>query len=257
MIIDKLVIKSGIECTLKCEKCGEFNPHLIKMGRYFSITALELWRDVTKLIDAVEQITTLQIAGGEPFLHKDIYDLIALAVEEDKVLNVEIVTNGTIVPTVKNLERLRAFEKKITVLVSDYSGAGVNNQKLLHELMINKINHLFLKEMIWKDKSDTSLKSLSEDELIDIAQRCSTFRPSSFSLINGVVTSHCCTSGSLMFYLDTYDGSEEHYFSVRTKSINEVIFELDRLENMRLTPMCRYCVPSYEADDCVAGGQMK
>jgi hypothetical protein len=111
--------------------------------------------------------------------------------------------------------------------------------------------------MIWKDKSDISLKKLSEDDLIDVAKRCVSFRPSYFSLINGVVTAHCPTSGSLMYYLDAYNDLEDYYFSVRNKSKKEIIFELNRLNDTELTPMCRYCIPSYEASDCVAGRQMK
>lgn len=33
MIVEKLVIKTGSTCTLKCEKCGEFNPYLKDKNR--------------------------------------------------------------------------------------------------------------------------------------------------------------------------------------------------------------------------------
>lgn len=111
MIIEKMIVKTGTECSLKCKKCGEFNPYLKTNGRAFSCNANVLIEYSNKILQAVDSIKNLQIAGGEAFLHKDLFEYIDYTYNHEKIGKIEVVTNGTIVPQANMLKSLS--EKKI------------------------------------------------------------------------------------------------------------------------------------------------
>ncbi len=256
MIIEKLVIKTGTVCSLRCEKCGEFNPYFLSKEKSFLLSAETLCRDVFRILMRVARINTIHIAGGEPFLHKDLFLLVNFLTALPSVGTVEVVTNGTVVPDDITLAVLRNCGKKIVVLISDYSEAGVDNRSLIDSFQRQKVNHVVMKEMIWKDKSDISLKDYSSSDLNEIAKKCSSFRKSYFSLVDGIVTAHCPTAGSLLYYLDLHRDVTGFFFDLRSACDGEIETKLRELDDKTFTPMCQYCIPTYQASDCIAGRQL-
>ncbi|MCL2633233.1 MAG: hypothetical protein FWD34_01830 [Oscillospiraceae bacterium] len=254
MIINKLVVKAGTKCSLKCEKCGEFNPYLGENTFDFNLEYLS--NDVFKIAKCVEHINTVHIAGGEPFLHPNLYLFVSYLSNIQNIGLIEIVTNGTVIPNEITLKLLLKLQRRIIVLVSDYSNADVNQKRVISLLEETGINHRVNKNMIWKDKSDTSFKNHDNDKLLSIAKNCITFRDDYFSLINGIVTAHCPTSGSLMYFLG-YDMADGFFFNLRQTEDDNIGAELSKLLKHEYTPMCNWCVPTNEAPDCVAGGQLK
>jgi len=255
--IQKLVIKTGTSCTLRCEKCGEFNPYLNDNEKTFNLTTERLLLDVSPIIASASYIKTVHIAGGEPFLHKDLIQLIFSLTEFPQVEQIEIVTNGTVMPCDMTLESLKNLGERVLVIVSDYSGAGVNNKDIIDVLEVYEINYIIQKDIVWKDKSNTDFKGYSNKELYELAQKCSIFRQSYYSLIDGVVTAHCPTAGSLLYYLGLYDEMENYYFNIRNVDEQELPKEFIKLNEQQYTPMCNYCVPSFLASNCEAGKQME
>jgi len=254
MIIKKLVVKTGTQCSLRCEKCGEFNPYLKKK---FTLTAKNMLQDIYPMLQSVDMIEVVHIAGGEPFLHKDLSEFLCCLATFPQVGKIEIVTNGTIIPEEITFCILKNLKEKIIVLVSDYSGAGVDNKALISSLKKNRINHKIHKDMIWKDKSDISFKNYTDEDLNDIAKNCSTFRKDYFSLINGIITAHCPTAGSLLYYKDLYDNTADFFFNIRETYIKEIPKKLEKLNDFSYTPMCNYCVSTNKAENCIAGEQIK
>ena len=254
MIIKKLVVKTGTACSLRCVKCGEFNPYLGE--KRFDFNPETLSNDVFRIAKNVDRINVVHVAGGEPFLHKNLYLFLSYLSVIKNLDIIEVVTNGTIKPPEIMLELLSALEKRVVVIVSGYGGAGVNQEPVISALSEWGINHRINKDMVWKDKSDVSFKNCNANELPDIAKQCGSFRPEYFSLINGIITAHCPTSGSILYYLSLYDKAEGFYFDIRKTDDKDLQRELEKLNVLNFTPMCNWCVPTNKARNCIAGEQI-
>jgi hypothetical protein len=225
-------------------------------GKYFSLDAQTLYHEVRRISEAVEGIKVLHLAGGEPFSHNDMHTTIKLLSANEKIKKIEIVTNGTVTPNEETIKTLRRFFNKVIILVSDYGKAKVDNRsatKLLHEC---GLNHQIKRDLLWRDKTDISFKKYDNQGLINIAAACATFRDSYFSLIDGIVTAHCPTSGSLLYYLGLHQEAAGFYFSLREIGDEEIADRLYQLNETAITPICQYCVPTHEAKTCIPGEQL-
>lgn len=258
MIIEKLVVKTGTACTLRCEKCGEFNPYLPQKGKIYMLDAETLSRDVYKVARAAEKIKAVHVAGGEALLHKDLFLFLAYLYQIPNIDTIELVTNGTNVPDAVTLALLQNLKSKIIVLVSDYSASGVDNRQVLQTLKENGIKHQVMRDMKWQDRSDVSNKNLSEEELQNIAENCASYRKQPyFTLSNGILSAHCPTAGSLLYYLDLYDECKEEYKDIRAIPDDAMPVELQKLNDKVLLHMCNYCIPSWGVKYCQAGKQIE
>lgn len=258
MIIEKLVVKTGSACTLKCEKCGEFNPYLAGKGKAFMLDAESLSRDIYKIAKAVNKIKIVQVAGGEALLHKDLFLLLSYVCAIPNIEKIELVTNGTVIPDEIVLDLLKNFRSKIVVLISDYSASGIDNCAVLQMFEKSQINYRVMRDMRWQDRSDVSDKKLNEENLKFIASNCASFRKQPFFiLINGIISAHCCTAGSILHYLSIHDECGEYYKDIRTISDENMLGQLEKIHTVDYLPMCNYCIPSYDVEYCQAGKQIK
>lgn len=101
-------------CNLKCEKCAKCIP--LKKGQIFS--AEKIISDLRHLLAYVDRIHVMSIIGGEPFLNSDIADVISFCSSCDQIIDIDITTNGTIIPNDKVFSALR--ESRVVVHISDY-----------------------------------------------------------------------------------------------------------------------------------------
>lgn len=255
MIVEKLVIKTGTACSLRCEKCGEFNPYLAAKGKFFSADMNLLLDDVVRIASVVEEIQLLDIAGGEALIHRDLNVLISGLEKIDNIRKIQIASNGTIIP---NNDITEALEKavKTWVVISDYTAAMVDHTKVTDYLDVNGIKYRLIKDMTWVDKSNCSFKGKNEDELRYICKNCSTYRVNPYyTLIDGKLSAHCPTGGSLMYFLDLYRELQDEFIDLREiKKLR--VEDLEQLDKKAFLGICNYCVPSYDAKKCMAGKQI-
>lgn len=258
MVIEKLVVKTGTACTLKCEKCGEFNPYLAKKGKSYMLTAEVLSKDIYRIAKAVKEIETVHIAGGEALLHNDLFLLLSYIYLIPNIRKIEVVTNGTIIPNEMTINLLKELKKKVLILISDYSSAGVDNHQILEALERSGVSYSIMRDMRWQDRSDVSDKKLSEEELQYITQNCASYRQRPyFTLSNGIISAHCPTAGSLLYYLDLHDECKGNYINIREIPDEDMLDELIRINNADYLRMCNYCVPSWKVMYCQAGKQLE
>ena len=104
-------------CNLNCRDCLNFTPYIKKHITYH-------WEDMKKDIDlffnAVDKIFRFQVSGGEPMLYSRLKDVMEYVDEHyrGKIVRLELVTNGTIVPS----DELCAYlsQRDIYVYLDDY-----------------------------------------------------------------------------------------------------------------------------------------
>lgn len=119
----------GQACNYKCKDCANFAPFAHKENLRYEIDTIK--RDLENIMPYFSIIDTLHIQGGEPFVYSDLPMLIKYIGEGygNKIKNIQIATNGSIVPSKETLEVLS--EERCTVRISDYKKE--NTEKVLIE----------------------------------------------------------------------------------------------------------------------------
>lgn len=105
-------------CNLNCRDCLNFTPYIKK---HTIRTLDQLQEDVDLFFGAVEMIFRFQITGGEPLLYPHLAELLDYIDRNyrDKIIRLEMVTNGTVVPSDELCEILA--EKKVFLFLDDYT----------------------------------------------------------------------------------------------------------------------------------------
>lgn len=105
-------------CTLNCRACNNMMPLVRDKRDYDNATLLAQAR---KLVDALDSAVSVHLIGGEPFLYKNLPALIRELTAFDKISQVEIVTNGTLLPKEAVLDAMAA-SPKAHITISEYPG---------------------------------------------------------------------------------------------------------------------------------------
>ncbi len=153
-------------CTLRCRNCSNL------MG-YFEYPAdLEKERILQSLdiiLKHVDILPCCELIGGEPFVAKNLREILEYVLSQDKILCVEITTNATIIPEERILNMLK--NEKITVIVSNY-GKVVNQKKFMKKLDEYGINIVFHSQEYWILAGGVEKRNRAEDELKLQYDRC-------------------------------------------------------------------------------------
>lgn len=105
-------------CTLKCRHCNMFMPYYKEQIDY---TAIDILADLELLFRHVDYIVSYRLLGGEPLLNKELADMIELIGQKygDRIGNIGIITNGTLLPSEKLIEVSKKYDIKYDF--SDYT----------------------------------------------------------------------------------------------------------------------------------------
>ncbi len=105
-ILKRIFIKKGLpiqfthfitaRCNLRCNHCFYWK----KINKEKNELTLE---EITKISKSMKKIFFLLIGGGEPFLRKDLPEIIKIYYENNNVKNVSIPTNGTLTKKIKKM----------------------------------------------------------------------------------------------------------------------------------------------------------
>lgn len=109
------------KCTLNCEKCNHFtafnhNP--------VNFTFESVCQDFDTFFGVVDYVyNDVILVGGEPFLHPDLYEIVAYVSSKykEQYRDLIIISNGTVIPS-DNLLSLFA-ERNVKITISDYREA--------------------------------------------------------------------------------------------------------------------------------------
>lgn len=117
-VLSKIDTVITSRCTLKCKNCNMFISHApvqcdIELNR--------LINNFDIFFESVDYVYEYTLLGGEPFLHKNIGDIINYLGDRygDKIGRINLISNGTVVPSNNVIDILRSFH--VTVHISDYT----------------------------------------------------------------------------------------------------------------------------------------
>ena len=118
-------------CNLNCRYCLNFNPFA---KQFYTREIRELKKDVDLFFSRVDYVMLFHISGGEPFLYRDLGELIEYIGSRygDRIGRLRTVTNGTRLPSEACLKALRRYGVEVTV--DDYREAVPQYRERFEEL---------------------------------------------------------------------------------------------------------------------------
>lgn len=213
VFIPSLNIVPTTVCNLNCQACLNFNPYIKKHTTY---DMPSLRRSVDDFFAAVDAIHRFQVTGGEPMLFPGTGELLAYVDGKyrDRIIELELVTNGTIVPS-EDLCRLLA-RHNVFVYLDDYrctvDQARENFPKIVELFDRFNVRHVQNRYDLWFDLSpDTTDNShMSEEELAAYYDGCDC--PYT-TLVNSSLTS--CNYAHYAAKAGICPDSPDNYFDLR------------------------------------------
>ena len=174
LLQDYLELYITDRCSLSCKACILFAPYAKKphQDRDFELVK----RDIETYFKFVDKVSVFRLMGGEPFLYRQIEELLHFIIDEgyrDLMESMIVVSNGTIIPPQKILKILS--ENNIEVHVSDYPVEIAQKQraKLIEAFESENVKYK-IKSMRWVDvhSNPEVIKHKTKQELTDLFQEC-------------------------------------------------------------------------------------
>lgn len=227
-----LEIPITTKCSLRCKNCANLIPCYKKQSDYDINILL---KSIKKFLECINNIVYIRVLGGEPFLSKNLYNVIKLLLKSNKIQRIEVVTNGTIIPTEQKLINILKNDR-IIVCISEYP--MVNFNKLIEFLEKNKIKYRVDEMNFWMDYGIPVKKNKTPKELTKQYKTCHSVCK---SLINGQI--HLCPRSSHGTDLGIIKDNEEDYLDLLDKklSVNDKKQKLNKLLKKKYIKACDYC----------------
>lgn len=227
-----LEIPITTKCSLRCIHCSNLIP-CYKKGEDYAIDILI--QSIKNFLKCINNIVYIRILGGEPFVSKNLYEVIKYLLKSDKIQRIEIVTNGTIIPRDKKVISILRNDK-IIVCISQYP--MVNYNKLVTFLEKNNIKYRIDKMNFWMNYGNISKRNKSRKELTKQYSMCNNVCK---SLVNGQL--HLCPRSSHGTDLGIIKNNEDDYLDLLDKnlSIKDKKIKLNKLLKKKYIMACDYC----------------
>ena len=122
----------NVLCGLREEKCADWN---------------EFKQSLIRLKDFFSNITTIKLLGGEPLLHPELHKFIEAIRMVFPAANMEIHTNGLLIPTVENRVFEAARKYECSFIISSYPVTRVMLKKIEDRLEKENMSYSVLGDM--------------------------------------------------------------------------------------------------------------
>ena len=155
-------------CTLKCKKCSVLAPYY---RHPCDDPFEEICNPFQRFLSCVDSIAELQIGGGEPLMHKELARILAWGLEQEKVKEISIFTNSTILPD-ESLSKV-LLNPKIKLLLDDYGALSRKLPDIVRMCDERGIRYLIQKFERWDDLGDYSDKHETDEQAAEKFRYCS------------------------------------------------------------------------------------
>ncbi|MDR2668939.1 MAG: radical SAM protein [Desulfovibrio sp.] len=239
-------------CTLRCRDCIALSPLFEdrRLGRTFThidVTADEFRRELTAIADSVDGIKRLFLHGGEPFLNKDLPEIIECSAKCEKIELVELITNATVVPQEEVLEVIAGHKDKIYLAVNNYSQNPDLRNRLRYEEIIallkeRGIKHPLYSELYWYRQEPLQDQGYTPEKTRHMFAGC--WCKHSLQILDGILA--ICPRASIGMLLGLFDAPAEDIVNLRKCDTSGLRQELLAFYRKDVYAACAYCAPQMD-----------
>jgi organic radical activating enzyme len=155
------------KCSLNCQDCSNLMQYYEDPR---NLDYDEVIKDFETLTKTVKHIYEVRLIGGEPFMNRDIYQIIDYFVISDKVSKVILYTNATI-PLKKELMKKFATPK-LVFSITDYGALSKNTNKVISILEEMQVAYRSLPPNNWTDSAKIADFQRSDENMRNIFEQC-------------------------------------------------------------------------------------
>ena len=232
-VIGQVTMVITTRCNLKCKKCSSMMP-LYEHPQ--DMMLVDVLSDIERFLEAVDHVYAYQLLGGEPFLNKDIAEIIKKLLSSKKISSINIVTNGGVLP--KKDALLVMKDKRVKIQISGYPQNLVPNYpKFIKALDDNGIQYAYSKDQKWKDLGDKTFINRTP------AQKKEVFSLCAFTLCNHLLNGryYVCPVAADGMNVGILPEVKSDYVDIRDLSAQEAREKLKQLLKKRHMSTCDYC----------------
>lgn len=160
-------------CTLRCRDCSHLIPRYNKPIDYEIEDLIGYLDNVLKIVD---RISDLIILGGEPLLHKEISKLLEYCCAQQKIEDITIISNGTVMPEKSVFWTMS--KTKARLRLSNYGKYSTRLEQIRSRCEEQNVI-CFVNDELWTDMGEIYNHNYSENELKEIFTDC----PFAFDLL--------------------------------------------------------------------------
>lgn len=168
-------------CSLRCKYCANLLQYYEKP---YDVNLQILKISIDRLMQCCDYVSMVGLIGGEPFLCKNLTEVLETVMSYPQIDQILLLTNGTIpIQDAHLLELLR--KGRVQLKISDY-GFG-HAEELCQILRENGVPYSHNKGQDWMDYGNLKCRNRSSEELKRQLKKCS---PKCVSFLNGKLY-HC------------------------------------------------------------------
>lgn len=236
-VIPRIEVNLIDACNLKCNACTHFSS-LYNVDRAYS---LEIFKKDLLQVTRVGSILRLRLLGGEPFLLENLDKYIDAARKITPYADIEVVTNGLLIPEVKERILIALKNNDIGVVISPYQPTLKKKNQIVECLNRYGILWQFDGTEILQFSRGLTLQGTHNEE---ISNKACTSSSCTF-LRNGKIYK-CPLEGLINDFYDFYGITKK--YEGGTDIYQGEVSLYDKLIDYALRPveMCKFCAEKPE-----------
>lgn len=133
-VLNTVSVSLTEKCSLRCENCAAFIPYYENPINYNKETIINSIKIFSQSVDAIDILTMF---GGEPLLHSDLIEICTEASKLKNVKRVQLITNGTLLPSLSIFESLSSMV--MTIHISNYGALSTKKDEISMQCKKNGI----------------------------------------------------------------------------------------------------------------------
>ena len=222
-------------CSLNCEKCNNLMPYF--HGRASDFSWQKTRESLQRILNSVKELIFCELVGGEPFLCQNMSEILDYVGSQEKIRQIVIVTNGTVIPKEDILEKLKVYH--VLVRVSDYGLFG-KMSAFVAALDAYGINVRIQQDMKWNDPGGIERRGRSRAELKRQYNMCEFSLKCKYLCEDRLFS---CARAASMYHLQRFE-SEKDILYLSEEVGAQGIIEFYLRDEGDICDYCDLCTPA-------------
>lgn len=155
------------KCSLRCRDCANLMQYYESPNNY---SVAELQKNLDRVLQITGKIFDLRVLGGEPFMNPDLKEILGKYLDDNRVINITLYTNATILPRDNMLKVLK--HSKVKCQISNYGGIVKNFDNFISVMVDNRIRYTVTEAGLWQDLGKLENREKNEMEMKATFLRC-------------------------------------------------------------------------------------